>query len=691
MHPRKRIEELANLVRFHDKKYYGEDNPDITDAEYDSLMRELRALEEEYTEFATPDSPTQKVGGQAEEKFARREHNPPLLSLDNAFSDEELFEFDKRVKKKLWPEEDKTERDAKNVEYLSELKIDGLGINLVYENGVLTHGITRGNGRAGEDVTANIKTIVDIPHKLKQANNKNGEPCGQPVRAEIRGEVFMTRADFATLNEARLLEGEPEFANPRNASAGSVRLLDAEITAKRKLRFFCYALYLFDNKGGQIRESVIKTQYEMMEKLADMGLPVNENFKKHIGADSVIKEAARWSDANKKSSLGFDVDGLVIKVNSFAQQNELGATSKFPLWAVARKFAALQAETVVEKIILSMGRTGAITPVAVLKPVKLAGSVISRASLHNEDEVKKKDIRVGDRVIVEKAGDIIPQVVKVLKEKRPSGAEPFNMPQNCSSCGSKIVREEGEAVWRCVNRNCPARIRETIIHFAGKNGMDIDGLGPSTIEQLLDKKLITDVADIFRLDYSRVAELEKMGEKSAENLKKSVEASKQRGMQTLLKALGIRYVGERSALLLSRRYRSVEKLADAGEEELASIYEIGEIVAESIVNFFADSINSALIQKLKSLGVSLEGTSAKLDEQTLAGKTFVITGTLSGMARSEAKEMITRRGGRVSSSVSKKTSYLLAGAEPGSKLASAKEKGVPIITKEEFLKMLLPS
>lgn len=668
MKPRGRIEELKKFLQRSEKAYYEKDAPEITDEEFDRLMRELRQLEEKYPELVTPDSPTQTVGGKPAEKFAPYRHDPPMLSLDNSCSEEELMKFDERIKKALGRE---------SIEYLTELKIDGLGINLVYENSILTRGVTRGNGKIGEDVTANVSTIPSIRQKLDWRRMWG--------RAEIRGELYMSRADFANLNAQRSEAGEPEFANPRNAAAGSVRLLDSSVTKKRNIRLFCYGLYLFDKSGNKLRESVVDNQFDMMRKLKKLGMPVNDEFKKHPDMKSVMEEIEKWAD--KRRELEFDTDGLVIKVNRFADQDELGSTSKFPRWAIAYKFAPERAETVVEDIIVSVGRTGAITPVALLTPVFLAGSTISRASLHNEDEVKRKDIRAGDTVIIEKAGEIIPQVVKVLTQKRTPDIREFEMPSLCPSCGSDVFREEGEAAWRCVNRKCPAQVREAVIHFASKSGMDIDGLGPSTIDQMLESGLIKDVADIFRLDYRLVAQLEKMGEKSAENLRASVEAAKRRGMRSLLQALGIRHVGERAALLLSQRYGSVEELMAADEEKLASVYEIGRVIARSITAFFSGAANRELVKRLKSLGVVTEGKAGQTDKQTFTGKIFVITGTLAGMTRNEAKEYITRRGGRVTSAVSKKTDYLLAGDDPGSKLARAEELEVRVIATKEFLEM----
>ena len=678
MDPRQRIEKLKAQIRLHDTKYYEDDAPEISDEQFDSLMRELRELEEKHPKHATKDSPTQKVGGEPSKKFAPYSHNPPMESLKNAFNDDELAEFNKRVLKGIYPDMKEEERSGRDVEYLTELKIDGLGINLVYENGLLTHCVTRGDGKEGEDVTANVRTIKSVPEKIESDKNW--------ARAEIRGEIFMRRTDFENLNAERSASGEPEFANPRNAAAGSVRLLDEKVTAQRKLWLYCYSLYLFDEKGSEIRESEMKTQHEMMRTLQQFGMPLEENFKKHKNIDSVISETAIWSD--KKSAHSFDIDGLVIKVNSFANQKELGSTTKFPLWAIARKFSAQQAETVVQNIKFQVGRTGAITPVAELEPVFLAGSTISHASLHNEDEIRKKDIRIGDAVIIEKAGDIIPQVVNVIMEKRKAGAKKVSMPHHCPSCESKIYREQGEAAWRCIDTNCPAQLRESIIYFVSKSGMDIDGLGPSTVDQLLEKGMVNNVADIFRLDYEKVAELEKMGELSANNLKKSIDGAKKRGMQTLLQALGIRHVGQRAALLLSRRYGSVEELMDASTGELAQIHEIGDVMAKSIAEYFSDKDNRALINKLKSFSVSIMGKPERLDKQTLTDKQFVITGSLEGMSRKEAKELITRAGGRVLSAVSKKTDYLIAGSDPGSKLDEAKKKSVPVISINDLLKML---
>jgi DNA ligase (NAD+) len=667
--PRKRLEELKSEINRHDRAYYLEDKPEISDERFDALMRELRELEEKHPELITPDSPTQKVGGGVSAKFAPRNHNPPMLSLDNTYDAEELEKFDQRVKKGLARED---------VEYLTEPKIDGLGINLVYVDGALVHAITRGDGKTGEDITENVLTIRSIPRKM---TFKTGWK-----RAEVRGEIYMRRNDFESLNAEKLKKGEAEFANPRNAAAGSVRLLDAGVTRERKLHLFCYSLYIFGVDGSPVADKNMSTQFEMLKKLVESGFPVNEGFKKHPSLKSVLTEIVDFEKT--RLSLGYDTDGMVVKVNSFADQRELGATSKFPRWAVAYKYAAEQAQTLVEDIIVQVGRVGTLTPVALLRPVSLSGSVISRATLHNEDEIKRKDIRVGDTVIIEKGGEIIPKVVEVVAQKRAPGSKPFSMPHKCPSCGQPAHREEGEAAWRCVNRSCPAQRLESILHFVSRDAMDIEGLGPSTVEQMLEKGMLGDVAGLFRLDYARVAELEKMGEKSADNIRRAVEEAKGRGLQRLLTGLGIRHVGERAAMVLSRRYGSMDELMSAGEEELSSIFEIGPKIAQSVAEFFKDSENRKLAKDLNEFGVNTKSIEKRLDRQVFDGKTFVITGTLDGMSRNEAKELITRAGGRVSGTVSKKTDYLLAGEEPGSKLDKANELGVKTITLAQLKEML---
>lgn len=683
--PATRIDELKKRINHHSEKYYLHDSPEITDEEFDELMAELQRLEDENPIFRTADSPTQKVGGGVRKEFAAYSHNPPMLSLDNSYNPGDLREFDKRVKKGL-------ARD--HAEYLTELKIDGLGVNLVYEDGKLKLGVTRGDGKIGEDVTANIKTIGEIPHAVKTPATW--------ARCEVRGEIYLRRADFLKLNEERQEAGDEPFANPRNAAAGSVRLLDANITKGRKLRFYCYALYIFDKRGTAIRDTVLDSQYEMMKKLGALGFPVNDAYKKLPSIDAVLEEIAAWEEKRKK--LPYDTDGLVVKVNSFLDQRELGATSKFPRWAIAYKYAAEQAETVVQNIVVQVGRTGTLTPVADLTPVLLAGSTISRATLHNEDNVKQKDVRVGDSVIIQKAGDIIPQVMKVLQEKRLAGSKPWTMPKKCPACGGEVARAEGEAAVRCLNRHCPAQQLEAIIHFAKRDSMDIDGLGPSRIEAMVQKGMLKDLADIFNLDYAAVAEtvvaepektkkdgnriLITIGKQNAENLRKSIEEAKGRGLEKLLVGLGIRHVGERAAFLMARAFADVDALMAADEEKLTSIHEIGPEIAQSLIQFFADEENRKLIDKLKKYGVRMEGSRETPAAQTLAGKTFVITGTLEGMSRNEAKELIQRAGGKVSGSVSKKTDYLVAGSDPGSKLDNANKFGVKVIGEKELLALI---
>jgi len=664
-----RIQELRTLLKKYNEEYYLKDSPTVPDSEYDALMRELRRLEEEEGAPVPKDSPTRKVGGGVSEKFKTYHHNPPMLSLDNAFTPDELIKFDERVSKNL---------ESKKPEYITELKIDGLGVNLIYENGGLIKGLTRGDGKTGEDVTENIKTIGSIPQKIEWPENWG--------HAEIRGEIYMKTSDFIALNQQRIKDGDEPFANPRNASAGSVRLLDANITAERKLNFLAYSLFVFDKNKKSLEAEGVKTQYELMMFLKKTGFTVNEPFEKHQDIGSVLENIAMQDERRK--GLDFETDGVVIKVNSLSAQRELGSTSKFPRWAIAWKFKAEEAETVIRNIVIQVGRTGRLTPVAELEPVFLSGSTISRATLHNEDELRKKDVRIGDTVIIEKAGEIIPQVIRVIKEKRKSGSSEFNMPQTCPSCGLRAKREAGEAAWYCPNRNCPDQIRESIIHFASKGGLDIDGLGPALIEQFISNGMVKDVADIFALDFTKVAELEKMGGKSAENLRAAIEEAKGRGMQRVLMALGIKHVGARASLLLSRNFTAMEKLMRATREEMVKIYEIGDEVAGSVIAFFAEAKNRDLIQKLGERGVSLESQHESPDIQLFEGKNFVLTGTLENYSRDKAKELITRAGGRVTGTVSKKTDYLLAGEEPGSKYDRAKELGVRIISEKEFKEML---
>lgn len=668
MNPRKRVEELKSEIRRHERAYYLEDAPVIPDEKFDALLRELGKLEEKYPELLTPDSPTQRVGGEVSEKFSAYKHNPPMLSLDNAYSIEELIKFDERVKKGL---------GRTTIEYVTEPKIDGLGINLIYSYpGPIPRGVTRGDGITGEDVTGNIYAIESVP-KLMQYEI-------QWKRLEIRGEIYMRRADFEALNAERRKNGESEFANPRNAAAGSVRLLDWNITKERKLRLFCYSLYIWGQNDKQIE--AVSTQFDMLEKLRKLGFPVAERIKKHQDIKSVVDEISAFEKI--RPSLDYNTDGMVVKVNLIHLQHDLGSTSKFPRWAMAYKYAAEQAQTVVEDIVVGVGRVGTLTPVAVLRPVSLSGSVVSHATLHNEDVVRNKDVRVGDTVIIEKAGEIIPQVVSVVQQKRPVASKPFSMPRKCPSCGQPVRRGAGEAAWRCVNRACPAQKLESILHFVSRDAMDVEGLGPSTVEQMMEKGLLRDVSDIFRLDHARVAELDKMGEKSAYNIRAAVEAAKGRGLQRLLMGLGIRHVGERAALVLSRRFASIEDVMKAGEGDLSSIFEIGPKIARSVAEFFKDSENVKLVERLKSLGVSTMSAEGRPDNQALSGKTFVITGTLEGSSRNDAKELITRAGGKVSGSVSKKTDYLLAGEEPGSKLDRAREFGVKVISLSQLKNML---
>lgn len=660
----KRISELRELIRYHDRKYYVEDNPEISDYEYDMLMKELQELERRYPELITPDSPTQRVGGEPAEEFATVEHRVAMLSLDNTYSREELLEFDNRIKRLL---------PGEQIEYVVELKLDGLGVALLYQNGSFVRGATRGDGERGEDITNNLKTIRSIPLVL--------EGIGRNLRElEVRGEVYMKKSAFVELNRQREESGEPLFANPRNAAAGSVRLLDPKITASRKLDIFTYAISYVDGAS-------FSTHWEALEALKAMGFKVNPHARKFNTIQDVMDYCDEW--AQRRDELEYEIDGMVIKVNSLSQQAELGATSKSPRWAISYKFPARQATTKVEDIILQVGRTGAITPVAVLSPTPLAGITITRATLHNEDEIKRKDIRIGDTVLIERAGDVIPAVVKVLVEKRTGKEREFQMPQNCPVCGSKLFRPEGEAITRCTNSACPAQIKERIRHFASRDAMDIEGLGPSLVDQLVDEGLVKDASDLYYLKHDQLAQLERMGDKSAENIIRAIENSKNNSLSRLIYALGIRLVGTRAAEILSEHYGSIDALANAKLEELQSIHDIGPKVAQNIVDFFQQEGNRKLMEKLKSAGVKMsEEKREQLMGQPLTGKTFVLTGTLKSMTRDEASELIKRMGGKVASDVSSKTDFLVVGESPGSKLSRAQRLNIKILNEDEFLELV---
>lgn len=651
---KKRIEELTDLLNYHIHKYYVEDAPEISDFEYDRLMRELERLEQEHPQYLSPLSPTQRVNGTPAEKFETVEHTVPMESLQDAFNKEELLEFDKRVHAVL-----------EDCEYVVEHKIDGLSVSLEYRDGLFVRGSTRGNGVLGEDVTQNIKTINSVPMKLKD-----------PIPfLEVRGEVFLSIDTFKQINALRESMEEPLFANPRNAAAGSLRQLDPKVAASRKLDIFVFNIQ-------QIEGQEISSHLEGLQYLRKQGFKVIPYDRTYPTIEQAYEKICEIGE--KRGELYYEIDGAVVKVNRFSDRVLLGSTSKFPKWAIAYKFPAEKQETVIEDIVVQVGRTGVLTPTAVLKPVRIAGSTVSRATLHNMDYIVEKDIKIGDSVLIQKAGDIIPEVVEVILSKRTGKEKSFIMPEHCHECGALVMREEGEAAYRCTGMNCPAQRLRHIIHFVSRPAMDIDGLGPSLIEQLLERKLIETAADLYYLSPDKVAELDKMGKKSAENLMRALEQSKNNPLYRLINALGIRHIGEKGAKILAHRFRTLDKLAAATVEELTEIHEIGGIMAVSIVEFFQEPQNIAFIEKLRAAGINFEDTEEEAVGGVFDGKTVVLTGSLENYTRAEASAIIERLGGKTSSSVSKKTDYVLAGAEAGSKLDKALSLGVPVLSEAEF-------
>ena len=662
----KRIKELRNQISHHNERYYRFDDPEISDAEYDGLMLELIALEREFSDYIDVTvSPTQRVGATPLEKFNTVTHLTPMLSLSNAFSEADIREFDERIKRFL--------HSSENVEFVIEPKLDGVAVNLIYEKGILTAGLTRGDGSVGEDVTQNIKTIRSIP--LKLIENRD---VPVPEEIEIRGEVYIEIDAFKKLNKRRLNEGDPPFANPRNAAAGSLRQLDSRITAKRPLDIFCYGIGALTGKSFQRHQ-------EVLQSLSKWGLKVNSRIRQAENIGECIEYYHEMVRIRKE--LPYEIDGVVIKVDSLDIQNRLGTVSRSPRWAVACKFPASQETTVIEDIKVQVGRTGVLTPVALMKPVSVGGAIVSRATLHNQDEIDKKDIRIGDTVIIQRAGDVIPEVVKVIESKRSGGEKLFRIPANCPECGSRIVRLEGEAAHRCIGFACPARIRENIKHFASRGGMDIEGLGEKLVSQLLDTKTIEDPADLYYLTQEKLTKLERMADKSATNLLKALEQSKNPPLEKLIFALGIRHVGEHIARILTRELKTLDNLRNATEEKLQTINGIGPEITESITEFFRETSNQKVIEKLRKAGVkSKEIISKKSD--SLSGSSFVFTGTLKSLTRNEAKEIVESLGCDVSSSITKKTDYVVAGESPGSKHDKAKDLGIPILDEEEFLKFI---
>ena len=661
---RKRVESIRNAIHYHDHKYYVENNPKISDYEYDELMKELKELEERYPTLKTPASPTQRVGGTPLEGFPTAEHRVPMLSLENTYSEEEIGEFERRLHRELPGEEE--------FEYAVELKIDGVSFCLVYEDGLLVSGSTRGDGRRGDEITPNLKTIRSIPLILREK---------VPGRIEVRGEVYMTRSGFGRVNEERGEEGESLFANPRNAAAGSLKLLDPRVVRERPLDNFIYVWV------ESTEQEIPPTHMKALEMLKKWGFKVSPHLRLFRTVDGVIEYCNEWQE--KKEHLDYDVDGMVIKVNSLDQQRRLGSTTKSPRWAIAYKFPAKQASTTIRNILVQVGRTGALTPVAVLDPTPLAGTTITRATLHNEDEIRRKDIRIGDTAIIEKGGDIIPQVVKVLKSRRKGKEKEFFMPTRCPVCGAKVVRLPDEAVARCIGSSCAAQLKEKIAHYAQRQAMDIEGLGDKLIDQLVDKKLLLDIADIYKLDLLALSSLERMGKKSSENLLSQIEKSRQQSLSRLIFALGIRYVGIRGARILAENFPSLEELSKASEETLQAIPEIGPRTAQSVGVFFQEERNRKLLQRLTEYGLRMkEEVEEKKKKAPLVGRTFIFTGSLERYSRQQAETLLERLGARAVSSVGKKLDYVVVGKDPGSKYEKARKLGLRILTEEEFLKII---
>jgi DNA ligase (NAD+) len=674
------IEKLREEIRRHEELYYVHDSPQISDAEYDALVEQLQKLEQEHPELITPDSPTQRVGGRPAEGFPKVEHRRPMLSLDNSYNIEELRAFDVRCQRLA---------EGRKLEYVAELKIDGLSLALHYEDQLLARGVTRGDGRTGEDVTQNARTIRSIPLKLRaeisdlksQISNLKSEITTEVDTSylEVRGEAFIPRKVFERINAEREDAGEPRFANPRNAAAGTIRQLDPKITASRKLEMFAYDLLAGERKP-------FATHWHALDWLETAGFRVSPERKLCSSIEEVIEFAGKIE--GQRDELDYEIDGLVVKVNSTALQDEFGTTNKAPRWAIAYKYAARQAETQVLKIVVQVGRTGALTPVANLEPVSLAGTTVSRATLHNSDEVERLDIREGDWVLIEKGGDVIPKVLKVIKDRRTGNRKKFRMPAKCPVCGGEISRPEGEVVSRCIAADCPAQLMGRLLHFASRRAMRIEGLGEALVDQLVASGRVRDAGDLYNLTLDDIAGLDRMAEKSASNLLAQIEASKKRDLSNLIYALGLRHVGDRTATTLARQFGSLEALSKATVEELDDVPEIGLTVAQSVRDWFDDAGNIALCRRLTAGGVTTTIAQGAPTDDSLAGKLFVLTGTLAGYTRDEARAAIEARGGRVTSSVSKKTDYVVAGEEAGSKLDKAQELGVTVIDEAAFTTLL---
>lgn len=651
------IEKLRELINYHNKKYYDDDSPEISDYDYDQLQIKLRTLEKEYPEFASENSPTQRVGGHVSKKFDEVTHEYPLQSLQDVFSFDELNDFYNRV-----------ESVVDNAEYVVELKIDGLSVALEYENGIFVRGATRGNGLVGEDVTENLMTIKDIPHKIENA----------PKRLIVRGEVYMSKKVFTELNEQLELLQKPLFANPRNAAAGSLRQKDSKITAERKLSMFCFNIQNTD-------ELTLKTHSESLDYLKSLGFKVSPYYPVIKNHKDIVKEIERMGEL--RGSLDFDMDGAVVKVNDFNQREQLGSTAKFPRWAAAYKYPPEIKPTILKDIIISVGRTGVLTPNAVLEPVHLAGTTVSRATLHNRDFIRDLDVRIGDTVLVRKAGEIIPEIVGVQKDKRPQNAIIFEMPKKCPVCGADVFEDEDETAIRCTGAECPAQLLRNLMHFASRNAMDIDGCGESVLKALIDADLIHSAADLYYLSTDDIMSLDRKKEKSANNLYNSIQDSKQRDLSRLLFAFGIRHVGEKAAKILSNRFGSLDNLLNASPDELTEIRDIGETTAQSICSWREQEQSKHIIEKLRQAGVNFIGEQT-VTSNKLEGMTIVATGSLTLFTRKEINDLIESLGGKASGSVSKKTSYVVAGENAGSKLKKAEELGIPVLTEAEFKTMI---
>jgi len=652
------IDELRDELRRHEHLYYVLDQPEISDAEYDVLMRHLQQLESQHPQLVTPDSPTQRVGGKPREGFVKVPHSSPMLSLDNALNEEELREFDRRVRELL---------DGQTFEYVAELKLDGLSMAAQYRDGQMRQAITRGDGLVGEDVTENARTIRSLPLKVKS----------DLAAFEARGETIMPRKSFEKLNADRERQQLGLFANPRNAAAGALRALEPGVTASRRLEYFAYFLLV----DGRFH---FESHWESLDALAHMGFKVNPRRKKCSGLDDLLEFCREWE--SQRESLPYEIDGVVVKVDSIRQQQALGWTAKAPRWAIAFKFPAQQRPTTIENIEVQVGRTGTLTPVAHLAPVLVGGVTVTRATLHNEDEIARLGVQIGDEVLIERSGDVIPKVVRVVREGRER--HPFRMPKHCPVCGGEVVREEGEAASRCINTNCPARLKESVSHFAARGVMDIDGMGDVLVDQLVSRELVKSVADIYDLTLPQLLELERMGQKSAEKVLRNIDASRSRPLPRVLNGLGIPFVGERTAQILAETFGSLDAILEADEDALQQAEEVGPKVSESIRQFFHEPRNRDLVERLRKAGLTFHHTIRKKEGGALAGKTFVITGTLPNLAREDAKARIEAAGGKVTGSVSKKTDYVLAGADPGSKLDKANQLGIPVIAEPELLALL---